>query len=154
MGQALFYHLTRRPLEQTLPVLLERSLARGWNVLVRGAEQTRLDWLDEKLWLISDEGFLPHGIVGGPHDAAQPILLSIEAAPVNGAQCLMSIDGAEVTPEIAQPFERVCLLFDGHDEGAVNHARGQWTALTGAGIAAQYWSEDSGKWEMKAESGA
>ena len=33
------------------------------------------------------------------------------------------------------------------------HARGQWKALTGAGCAAEYWSEESGRWEKKAESG-
>jgi DNA polymerase-3 subunit chi len=34
----------------------------------------------------------------------------------------------------------------------VQAARVQWKALTGAGCAAQYWSEESGNWEKKAES--
>ena len=50
MGKAMFYHLTRRPLEQALPQLLEASLSRGWKVAVRGPERGRLEWLDEKLW--------------------------------------------------------------------------------------------------------
>ena len=48
---------------------------------------------------------------------------------------------------------RVCVLFDGNDPMALDVARGQWKALTGAGATAQYWSEESGKWEKKAESG-
>ena len=36
---------------------------------------------------------------------------------------------------------------------ALDAARGQWRALTGAGCKAQYWSEESGRWEKKAESG-
>ena len=152
MGAAFFYHLTRRPLEATLPVLLEKSLAAGWRVAVRGVEEGRLDWLDEKLWLGPEEGFLPHGRAGGPHDGLQPILLTSGAAG-NDPQCLMSVDGAEVTPEEVQALERVCILFDGHDEQALSHARVQWKALTGSGCAAQYWSEEGGRWEKKAESG-
>ena len=38
MGAAYFYHLTRRPLEAALPQLLERALAQGWRVAVRGTD--------------------------------------------------------------------------------------------------------------------
>lgn len=152
MGAAFFYHLTRRPLEATLPLLLEKSLAAGWRVAVRGVEEPRLDWLDEKLWLGPEEGFLPHGRAGGPNDRFQPVLLTSGAA-ANDPQCLMSVDGAEVAAEEVQTMQRVCILFDGHDGQALNHARAQWKALTAAGCAAQYWSEESGRWEKKAESG-
>ncbi|TNF18879.1 MAG: DNA polymerase III subunit chi [Rhodobacteraceae bacterium] len=152
MGAAYFYHLTRRPLEVTLPVLLDKARGAGWRVAVRGGDAGRLDWLDEKLWLDPEDGFLPHGLAGGPHDALQPILLTTGAAG-NDPQCLMTIDGAEVSPAEVQALERVCVLFDGNDPQAVDTARGQWRALTGAGCAAQYWSEESGRWEKKAESG-
>lgn len=154
MGAAFFYHLTRAPLEQSLALLLDRSLANGWRVAVRGRDQGRIQWLDERLWLGDEEAFLPHGIAGGAHDAAQPVLLTCGTDLPNNAQCLMSVDGAEVTPENVRDLERVCILFDGHDEAAVQHARGQWKALTDAGCAAQYWSEESGRWEKKAEKGA
>ena len=38
MGEIRFYHLTERPLERVLPVMLERSLERGWRVVVRGTD--------------------------------------------------------------------------------------------------------------------
>ena len=50
--------------------------------------------------------------------------------------------------------ERVSVIFDGNDPEAVNQARAQWKALTDAGCAAQYWSEESERWEKKAERGA
>ncbi|PRY26856.1 DNA polymerase III chi subunit [Aliiruegeria haliotis] len=152
MGQAFFYHLTRHPLEVTLPMLLEKSMQRGWRVVVRGNDERRLQWLDQRLWLGPEEGFLPHGLSGGPHDADQPVLLTGSEEVPNGAACLMSIDGAAVSVEEIAGMDRVCILFDGHDQAAVQHARGQWKALTGDGASAQYWSEESGKWEMKAES--
>ncbi|MDJ0822132.1 MAG: DNA polymerase III subunit chi [Paracoccaceae bacterium] len=151
MGAAYFYHLTQRPLEATLPVLLDKARGAGWRVVVRGTDVARMEWLDEKLWLGPEEQFLPHGLAGGPHDAAQPVLLRVGDGIGNDAACLMSVDGADVTADEVQALERVCVLFDGHDESAVQHARIQWKALTGAGCAAQYWSEESGRWEKKAE---
>ncbi len=155
MGAIYFYHLTRHPLEVTLPQLLGKARSAGWPVLVRGVEDARLDWLDEKLWLGPDDGFLAHGRTGGPHDALQPILLSCETGvAANDALCLMVIDGAEVSAEEVGALERVCVLFDGNDDAAVNHARSQWKVLTEAGCAAQYWSEASGRWEKKHEAGS
>lgn len=153
MAQAMFYHLTRSPLETALALLLGRCLAAGWHVVVRGTDAARLDALDERLWLGDDDGFLPHGRAGGPHDDVQPILLTTGRGIPNGAACLMAVDGAEVTPEEARALARVCILFSGADPAAVDQARGQWRVLTAAGIPAQYWSEESGRWQMKAESG-
>lgn len=151
MGTALFYHLTHRPLEATLPMLLDKSLAAGWRVAVRGGDAGRLDWLDERLWM--GDGFLPHGRAGTGFDADQPVLLTTAPDMPNEAACLMAVDGAEVSPDETQRLERVCILFDGNDPAAVDRARGQWRSLTAAGIPAQYWSEESGRWQKKAESG-
>ena len=107
----------------------------------------------ERLWAEGDESFLPHGRAGGPHDALQPILLTTGREVPNGAACLMAVDGAEVSLEEARALTRVCVLFDGNDPKAVDHARSQWKALTASGVPAQYWSEESGRWQKKAESG-
>ncbi len=151
MGAAWFYHLTRAPLEETLPMLLAKSRAAGWRVAVRGTDADRLAWLDARLWLLGDAEFLPHGLAGGEFDADQPVLLTTGDEVPNGAACLMAIDGAEVAPGEVAGMERVCILFDGNDPAAVARARGQWKALTGAGCVAAYWSEESGRWEKKAE---
>ncbi len=150
MGDALFYHLTERPLEATLPVLLKKSLEAGWRVTVRGTDQQRIEWLDRQLWM--GEGFLPHGVSGGAHDADQPVLLTIGSSE-NSSDCLMCIDGAAIEAEEVAACERVCILFDGGDTSAVEHTRGQWKSLTDAGIKAQYWAEEDGRWTKKAESG-
>lgn len=152
MGAAYFYHLTRSPLEATLPMLLEKSRAAGWRVVVRGRSADHMAWLDEKLWLGPDEGFLPHGLAGGEWDADQPILLTTDTALPNAPQCVMTVDGAAVTPEEVTQMDRVCVIFDGNDPEALNVARSQWKELTNAGCAAQYWSQESGSWQKKAES--
>lgn len=152
MGAAYFYHLTRRPLEQTLPVLVAKSLRAGWKVAVRGTDPARMAWLDDRLWLVgADDGFLPHGLEGGRHDADQPVLLSTATQVAGDRQCLMVIDGAPVSASEVAALERVCILFDGHDQAALAGARARWLDLKAAGSPAQYWSEQSGRWEKKAE---
>jgi DNA polymerase-3 subunit chi len=99
-------------------------------VAVRGRTDAALERLDGQLWL--GDGFLPHGRAGGPHDADQPVLLTTGAAG-NAPDCLVSVEGADVTAEEVAAHTRVMILFDGHDPGAVETARAQWRTLTGRG---------------------
>jgi DNA polymerase-3 subunit chi len=154
MGEVYFYHLTRSPLEVALSQVLTRALAAGWRVAVRSHDAGRLVWLDERLWLGPEDGFLPHGIEGGPQDADQPVLLTASLHLPPGVACLMSVDGAAVAPAEAAALQRVCILFDGNDPEALTNARQQWRDVTGAGLGAQYWAEDGGRWEKKQEKAA
>lgn len=149
MGDALFYHLTRSGAEQLLPQLLGKALGAGWRVELRARAAARLAALDEALWL--NDGFLPHGLAGGPHDDRQKVILreADAVALTIPAQCLMILDGAEVTAAEAETSARTCVIFDGNDDKALDRAREQWRILSSAGIAAQYWSEAGGRWEKK-----
>ena len=148
MGNALFYPLTRSGPGQLLPMLIGKSLQAGWRVELRGRDRARQVALDEALW--QGEGFLPHGLAGGPHDARQPALLTVEGqAAANAPRCLIALDGAEVTGAECAGLERACIVFDGNDPEALERARVQWRALKEAGVAAEYWSEADGRWERK-----
>lgn len=151
MGKAMFYHLTRRPMETTLAMLLGKALHAKWRVVVRGKSADRMAWLDDALWKGDEAGFLPHGVEGGPHDALQPVLLSTKEALSGDCDCLMVVDGAVVSAEDVTGSERVCVLFDGNDPDALDVARGQWKSLKDAQVSAEYWSEESGAWEKKAQ---
>lgn len=149
----MFYHLTRSTPQETMATILPRALSAGWKVMLRGTDLEALKALDAALWLHPDDSFLPHGLAGGAQDADQPILLG-QGAIGNAAEGLMLVDGAETTPSEAAPLQRVWVLFDGADEAALAGARRLWTTLTSAGLAAQYWSEESGRWEKKTEKAA
>ncbi|PRY80465.1 DNA polymerase III chi subunit [Yoonia maritima] len=149
MGAAYFYHLTDSPLETTLPMLIGKAREAGWRVLVRTNNDGLTKRLDEVLWQGPDDGFNPHGVAGGPHDADQPVLLGNASA--EGFHCVMSVVGADVTAEEINATERTCILFDGWDQEALQYARGQWKALTDAGCKAQYWAQEDGRWTKKAE---
>ncbi|WP_308917328.1 DNA polymerase III subunit chi [Jannaschia sp. LMIT008] len=148
-AEVYFYHLTRRSVAEGLAMLLDRALAQGWRVAVRGRDLARLERLDADLWGGPPDAFLPHGLAGGTHDDRQPVLLTT-AATATGRDCVMTIDGADLDAGELSDLRRACIVFDGMDDDAVQHARGQWAALKRAGIGARYWSEESGKWAQKA----
>lgn len=150
---AMFYHLIRAGLDDTVTMILTRALGQGWRLMVRSPEQGLLDDLDAKLWLGPEDSFLAHGVEGGAQDADQPVLLG--AGPIsNSARGIVLLSGAKVQRDELAGLERVWLLFDGADPAAVQAARDQWTLLTGWGLAAQYWSDESGAWVKKAEKAA
>lgn len=150
MPLVMFYHLTRSRPATTLHALLPRALGQGWRVMVRGTDDAALDHLDAELWLGPADEFLPHGREGGPQDADQPVLIG-QGAATNGARGLALLDGAEATAAEIATLDRVWVLFDGNDAARLHAARAQWKALKDAGVAAQYWSEEDGRWEKKAE---
>lgn len=152
MPRALFYHLTDTGPEGLLPALLTKSLDAGLRVAVRGVGADRMAALDLALW--QGDGFLPHGLAGGRHDASQPVLLVSDATPApalpNRPACLVALDGVAVDAAEVQGLDRVLILFDGTDPAMLATARGQWRALTGAGLTAEYWNRDVGRWACKA----
>ena len=147
MTEMLFYHLHRQPIERVLPSLLEKSLERGWRVIVQAATDERIEALDAHLWTYRDDGFLPHGTTKQGDAASQPVLLTIESDNPNGANVRFLIDGAAV-PADAQGYQRIVLLFDGEDENAVAAARERWKEAKASGHDATYWQPDEqGRWK-------
>jgi DNA polymerase-3 subunit chi len=85
MTEVLFYHLQNMSLESVLPPLLEKSLERGWRVVVQSTSPERTEALDAHLWTYSDDSFLPHATARATDAEDQPIILSVEEANPNGA---------------------------------------------------------------------
>src|SRR4051794_39000864 len=126
MTEVLFYHLQDVTLESVLPSLLEKSIERGWRVVVQAGSEERADAIDAHLWVYRDDSFLPHGIWRDGDAQQQPILLSLTDDNLNGANVRFLIDSA-VLPEDAGIYDRVVLIFDGNDEDALLAARQAWT---------------------------
>ncbi|MFX5578913.1 DNA polymerase III subunit chi, partial [Acinetobacter baumannii] len=74
-----------QPLDKVLPTLLEKSVERGWKVVVEAASPARVDALDSLLWTYSDESFLAHGTDREADAALQPILITTRPDRANGA---------------------------------------------------------------------
>jgi DNA polymerase-3 subunit chi len=149
MTELLFYHLQNQPLEKVLPTLLERSLDRGWRVVVQVASEERVEALDAHLWTFRDDSFLPHATWRDSEASQQPILLTINDDNPNAAKVRFLLDGAPV-PTDAGAYERIVLVFDGDDPDAVAMARERWSDAKAKGFAVTYWQpDDEGRWQRK-----
>lgn len=149
MTEIAFYHLQRATLEQTLPRLLEKTLAAGKTALIMARSAERVQQLSAHLWTYEQNAFLPHGCDGdGSDPARQPIWLTDQDDNPNGGTFLFLVDGAS-SAQVAD-FERGFDLFDGNDPDAVKAARERWRALGEAGHQMTYWQQEEGGWRQKA----
>jgi DNA polymerase III subunit chi len=150
MTEILFYHLQRQPIERVLPGMLEKSLERGWRVIVQASSDERVDALDSHLWSYRDDSFLAHGTYRENEAAMQPVLLTVHDHNPNSATVRFLIDGVGV-PADAASYQRIVLMFDGEDDEAVAAARVHWTQAKAQGFEATYWQADeNGRWTKKA----
>ncbi|PTW60431.1 DNA polymerase III chi subunit [Breoghania corrubedonensis] len=145
----LFYHLQRRTLESVIGDLLEKSLDRGWRVVVQSGSTERRDALDGYLWTYREDAFLPHGTASDGREADQPVYLTDGLENPNQANVRFLVDRA-VPPDLS-PYERGVYIFDGNDEQSVVDARLRWKEARSAGHAVTYWQEnESGGFSKKA----
>ena len=147
MTEVLFYHLQNMSVESVLPPLLEKSLERGWRVVVQTASEERAEALDAHLWTYRDDSFLPHGTWREAEPSEQPILLTLGADNPNGAAVRFLIDGVPL-PADAETYQRIVLLVDGDDAEAVAAARAHWSEGKAKGLDVTYWRPDEeGRWQ-------
>lgn len=149
MTDVLFYHLTESKLEDALPALLEKSVERGWKVVVQTGLEGRRDFLDDHLWTFRDDSFLGHGTDAAPMAEDQPVLLTATQDNPNAATVRFVVDGAE--PPAVESYERIVFMFDGYDQQQLEGARAQWKRLKGEGHQLTYWQQsEEGRWVKKA----
>jgi DNA polymerase III subunit chi len=149
MTEVLFYHLQDTTLESVLPPLLEKSLERGWRVVVQSTSEERTEALDAYLWTYRDDSFLPHATwrVGDVED--QPIVLVVEESNPNCANVRFLVDNASL-PANTNVYDRVVLLFNGEDGEALSAARSAWTDCKAKGFEVTYWQADErGRWQRR-----
>ena len=151
MTEVLFYHLTEHTLERALPGLLERSLERGWKVVVQAGTEAHRDTLDNHLWTYRENSFLPHGAEGTANSEPKnhPIWLTTTTENPIDAEVRFIVTGA--VPAKTDTYERVIYMFDGRDDDAVSDARERWKIEKESGHDLAYWQQDEeGRWAKKA----
>ena len=149
MTEILFYHLKGQSLDQVLPPLLQKSLERGWRVVVQASSDERVEALDALLWTWRDDAFLPHGTARDSEAAEHPIVLTANAENPNGAVVRFLVDGANLAAD-AGNYQRIVLLFDGDDPEAVEMARMRWNEAKASGAEVTYWKADeNGRWQRQ-----
>jgi DNA polymerase-3 subunit chi len=148
MSEIRFYNHNRKTLEQALPELLEKTLARGWRAVVMAGSPERVEALTQHLWTYDEKGFLPHGNAKDGHASLQPVWLTVTDERPNNADVLFLTDGASSAG--LKDYQRVCDIFDGNDEAAVASARQRWAGYKAEGHDISYWQQGDKGWEQKA----
>ena len=149
MTEVLFYHLQNMSVESVLPPLLEKSLERGWRVVVQSTSQERAEALDAHLWTYSEDSFLPHATSRAGDAADQPIILSVEEGNPNRANVRFLIDNAAL-PADTDSYDRLVLVFNGDDADALAAARDAWKSCKSRGFEVTYWQTDErGRWQRR-----
>lgn len=146
----MFYQLSGQPLERALPVLLEKTLERGWKAVIEVSSDLRKTALDDALWTYAEGSFLPHGIDGEPGCESQPIIITTTQGNSNAADIRFLVDGARLGTELSG-YQRIALMFDGDDPTALDAARADWKQVKASGLTASFWQQNTeGRWEKKA----
>ena len=140
--QVDFYQLGEASVASVAAAIAGRLLAEDGRLLIVAAEEAALARLDRLLWDEEPTSFLAHGLVGGPDDARQPILLSTTPDAPNLARNLLIADGE--WREAALTFDRAFYLFD---EATLTGARLAWKFLAGReGVERRYWARQDERW--------
>ncbi|MBL0941213.1 MAG: DNA polymerase III subunit chi [Alphaproteobacteria bacterium] len=148
MTEVSLYHLTTIPLERVLPKLLEKIIASGKRSLVLAASEERVEMLNNALWTYAAGSFLPHGSSKDGFPEHQPIWLSANPDPLNGATIVVLTESVDA-PAL-ENFERCIDIFDGLDDDATALAKKRIQHYNNNGHNITYWQQDSkGVWEKK-----
>lgn len=138
--------------DAVLPALLGKAMGVGQVLLVAPTEN-RAQRLEESLWE-AGSGFLPHGLEGSGHEAAQPVLLAPAREGMDAAGRLpVVLAGAEVSMEgvlASGGAGRVLYVFESSGP-VVERARALWKGLKGKeGLELKYWQQEGAGWASKA----
>ena len=85
--------------------------------MLAGSDE-RVEHLNQLLWTYDEASFLPHGSARDGNADRQPVFLTAGEENPNNATMLVLVDGAPGTG--LEAFQRVCDMFDGNDEAAVD----------------------------------
>lgn len=86
--------------------LVRKARASGCNIVVFTSDAQQLAALDDALWTVSEQDFLPHVVADNPVAARTPIILVLDAeTEVPHHQVLINLSNR--TPEYFARFERL-----------------------------------------------
>jgi DNA polymerase III subunit chi len=136
-----FYQLSRDPVETVIPLLARATHKAGERLLVVSGDDAQRERIGRGLWSMPGT-FLANGQAGGADDAKQPVLVSSEPDPANGAAYVALADG--IWRDRAMDFVRTFLIFD---QETVAAARKVWVQLRDhEGTERHFWKQDGGRW--------
>lgn len=143
--EAGFYHLTRTPMDQALPMLLGRVLHMPARAVIKCSSRSGVKEIDTLLWKSTTPLWLPHGCIGEKHAALNPIWITDGDDVPNQAECLFML--AQAKMNLFEGCKRIFTLFNAHVPNELNWARDVWKALADQeNVRRTYWQQGEKGW--------
>lgn len=144
MSEVHFFQAARDGARQAARQVIEKSLEREENVVVRVPDEAEVQRLDDWLWKCADDSFIPHGVSGDDDADQEPVYITAGTDVPNEATVLLLLGGAEATIEEMEQFDRVAVAFD--DETR-DEARQMWQLVQDSELQPQLVKQDArGRW--------
>lgn len=137
-----FWQIGRDPVERVVALIAQKVCGAGDRLLVVSSNPEQLDAIGAALWDTAPDAFLANGKAGDLGADRQPVLLSGNCEPLNGATHIIFADGEWRAQ--AEQFDRSFLLFG---EATLEGARACWRSLDGTDdLERSFFRQDGGKW--------
>lgn len=148
MTEIRFYHLTHKTELQVLPVMLQTALSRGQKCVLKFADQSSLDAVNDYLWTFDPHSFIPHGSAKEGNPLYQSVWLTLDDENPNEADVLFLCGGA--MSSIQETFSLCCEMLDDAFPEGVAAARVRWKEYREKQYEVTYWKQtERGGWEKK-----
>lgn len=147
MVEIFFYHITESTAQDAIAKLLNKAMANQSRVVLRVVDADFMLNLSQELW----GKFILHGIDGEEFAQEQPILLTLDAQNLNGAELCFLVNGADYEDfENFDKFKRVVVLFMANSTQQIAKARTQWQEFKRRDYQLTYFQQRSdGSWFKK-----
>lgn len=143
-----FYQLAAMPLEKALVGIVGKAWNLGFYICMLANSAHHARWLDDMLWRVPHDSFLPHGQWHRPDPERQPILISLEPDDRNKA----SIVVLAAPKLVADPhrFDMIIDFVQGQDPTATDASRHRYRHYLQMGCNMEYWTQTPlGGWQKK-----
>lgn len=100
---------SRRSIQHFACRLAEKAYHQGHKILIQTASADESRILDDLLWSMQDDSFIPHAILDPETSADQHVIINHSKEAVNDAQLLINL--SSMASELA-PFERIAEILN------------------------------------------
>ncbi|MBF0609955.1 MAG: DNA polymerase III subunit chi [Magnetococcales bacterium] len=142
-----FYQLAALPLHECIRRLAEKALERGLLVCVVTGGGEWETYLDDYLWQVPVQGFLPHGRCQDSQPHRQPVLLCQQPVDINGATVVMVANGILLEPH--DPFDMIIDFAFVNNPQALQESRNRYLHYRKAGCTMEYWVQSETGWKKQ-----
>ncbi len=99
----------------------------GRRVLILARDQAESQDLDQTLWTLEPDSFIPHALAGGPDQGEEPVLIALESRNINQARVLILTRPLKHPP--LKDFSHLVQLVPAQDGPELNACRDLYRRL-------------------------